>query len=63
MKDKTTTDQFNIGDKVEYKGQNVTVVDHYGAGIYAIELNGEWFSVNEKELTENILLNEEIGNN
>jgi len=63
MKDKTTTDQFNIGDKVEYKGQNTVVVDHYGAGIYAIEFNGEWLSVNEKELIYNILLNEEIGNN
>ena len=63
MKDKPTTNQFNVGDKVEYKGQNATVVDHYGAGIYAVEINGNWIPVNEKELTENILLNENLNNN
>ncbi len=44
-------DDFNVGDKVIYKEQNAVVVDHYGAGNYAIEINGEWLPVNEKELS------------
>lgn len=50
MSNKTTADQFNIGDKVEYKGQNATVVDHYGHGNYAIVINGQWLSVHRREL-------------
>jgi len=38
-------DDLNVGDKVIYKEQNAVVVDHYGAGNYAIELNGEWVPV------------------
>ena len=42
--------ELNVLDWVEYQSQTVQIVDHYGNGIYAIEINGEWKAVNEKEL-------------
>lgn len=42
---------LNINDQVIYKGQEAIIVDHYGAGICAIELNGEWIAVKRNELT------------
>jgi hypothetical protein len=42
---------LNVGDKVIYKDTNAVIVDHYGAGVYAIEIDGEWKSVHRKELT------------
>jgi hypothetical protein len=44
-------DDLNVGDNVIYKEQNALIVYHYGAGVYAIEINGEWESVHRKELT------------
>ena len=43
-------DELNIGDKVLYQQRYCIVVDHYGAGVYAIELNGQWLSVHSREL-------------
>lgn len=44
-------DDLNVGDNVIYKEQKAVIVDHYGAGVYAIELKGDWKSVHRKELT------------
>lgn len=43
-------DDLNIGDKVIYQDKNTVITDHYGRGIYAIELDGEWLSVHSREL-------------
>jgi hypothetical protein len=44
------TDDLNIGDKVIYQAQDAIVVDHYGKGVYAIAINGQWLSVHRREL-------------
>lgn len=50
-------DDLNIGDEVIYKGQKVLIVDHYGAGNYCVEVDGEWKSVHRNDLSlENDLI-------
>ncbi len=48
----TETDDLNIGDKVIYQSKNTVITDHYGAGIYPIEVDGDWKSVKRGELTK-----------
>ena len=42
--------KFNVGEWVQYESEIVLIVDHYGNGVYCIEIYGEWKSVNENEL-------------
>jgi len=44
-------DDLNVGDPVIYQQQKATIVDHYGAGVYAIVINGQWLSVHRRYLT------------
>lgn len=46
----TETDDLNISDPVIYQAQNAIVADHYGNGVYAILLDGEWKAVKRSEL-------------
>lgn len=46
----TETDDLNIGDPVIYQGKELVIVDHYGNGVYAIILDGEWKAVKRSEL-------------
>ncbi len=46
----TEFDDLNIGDKVIHQAQDAIVVDHYGKGVYAIVINGQWLSVHRRDL-------------